>query len=217
MVGSWKYALEKRKEELDDMENTNSFVLKKNISPKIFLIHDNGSRPFQVIINEHTIDIYKGGYKKSTADVNTSEDDDDNNDEYDEDIIVYDERILRITNFIGYFYGFDTSPFEMHNNSVLVKITNKKYIYIGSEIYSFYTDEIITDYISYMGNNNVPYPVAYSENYVFFMADRKIISRNELKTQVTVANADDLYCEFYGHKNQIDMKKVKIIQERLLI
>lgn len=49
-----------------------------------------------------------------------------------------------------------------------------QYVYIGgTEVYEFSTLEKIKNYYSMVGNNMVPYPVAESENFVFYMLDRK--------------------------------------------
>ncbi len=121
---------------------------------------------------------------------------------------------------MGFWSGFDASPYKSHGNSILIKISDKKYIYVGQIIYSFNTDQAITDYISYMGNSDVPYPVAYSDDYVYFFLDKKIVPIAELETPITVAKAGDLYGEFYGFigskKNKltkIDMKNVKLIHQ----
>lgn len=71
-------------------------------------------------------------------------------------------------------------------------------IYVGCEMYSFKTDDEIIDYVSPMGNNDVPYPVAYSDENVYFM-EGQFVKIKELATPVTVSNALLLSQEFYGH------------------
>lgn len=82
---------------------------------------------------------------------------------------------------------------------ILIQINEFRYVYVGDKIYSFDTNEKILDYISPMGRNDVPYPVAYGENNIYFMLDHKFIHKSELKTPVTVENSMSLYGEFYGH------------------
>lgn len=58
-------------------------------------------------------------------------------------------------------------------NSILLRIGDKtefRYLFIGSDIYEFTTDEIITKYVSSVGNNQVPYPYAESENWCYCMS-----------------------------------------------
>ena len=204
-ISKWDKKERAREKELDGMKNTKSFVSVTKLSNKNkeYLIHDNGDRPFKVIVSKDAIDVYECTKDK------------------EQDKIIYKKIILHITNFLGYFNGFDASPHKLHGNSILVRVNDKKYIYIGSEIYSFNVNEVITDYISYMGNSDVPYPVAYSEKYVYFLLDKQMILREEFEIPVSIANAGKLYGEFYGHigpKNhshkKIKMEDVKILCQR---
>ena len=94
-------------------------------------------------------------------------------------------------------------------------------IFVGWEIYQFETDDEIVDYVSPVGNSDVPYPVAFGENDVYFMLDKKLVKHDELETEVSVANAEDLYGEFYGHIGskkkiaKLPMKNVVMLQKRL--
>lgn len=179
-MSKWDLLKKKREKELSTMKSTRSYLNKNNLTyvSKEYYIHDNGGRPFKVAINKENINIYI--YDTSNPE-------------------IYKKKILSIKNFIGYWYGFDASPSPQHGNSILVKINNKKYIYIGSEIYQFNTKEEIIDYISPIGNSDVPYPVAFGKENVYFMLDRVYIMNNELETPITVAKSPYIYGEFYGH------------------
>jgi hypothetical protein len=72
---------------------------------------------------------------------------------------------------MGYWNGFDSSVEKFYGNTILVKITDHKYISIGQNIYEFTTDEIITDYVSPIRNYDVPYPIANSKHYVYFYVE----------------------------------------------
>lgn len=48
------------------------------------------------------------------------------------------------------------------------------YVYIGSEIFSFKTDSKIIDYVSPVGNNDVPYPYAIDANDYYYLMIEKI-------------------------------------------
>ena len=52
---------------------------------------------------------------------------------------------------------------EFDGNSILVHISENKYVYIGSSIYSFESQAKIIRYISPVGNSDVPYPYAIDE------------------------------------------------------
>ncbi|XWV24520.1 mg989 protein [Tupanvirus deep ocean] len=205
-LGIWEKKLIKRGKELENIDNTDSFITLNSLGnqTKEYLIHDNGGRPFKVIANKNNIRIYKREYDEDS----------------DEDI--YDEMILEFTDIDGYWDGFDSSPYEMHGNSILIKLSDNEYIWVGWEIYKFKTNEIILDYVSPVGNSDVPYPVAFGENYVYFMLDQQMIKIDDLETTVSVKNSEDLYGEFYGHvgsakgnHKRYKMKNVKLLQKRL--
>lgn len=179
---AWQKKRAERKMQLESMPNSKSYVPFDKLGNKnrIYYIHDNGGRPFKVVANK------KNGITVYTHDKSDNE--------------SYPTIVLEVPDYIGYWYGFDSSPNEMHGNSILIKIKSDEYIHIGWEIYKFGTgqDEII-DFISPIGNSDVPYPVAYGNEYVYFMLDEKKIKINDLEFKLTVANAEDLYGEYYGH------------------
>ena len=204
----WDIRVKKRQKELIGMKNTNSYIPKNKLSSrnKEYFIHDNGGRPFKVIANNQGISIYG-------ICINT-----------DTDSPAYPKLIKHITNFLGYWSGFDSSPYLMHGNSILIQLTKRKYICIGWDIYSFETDSEILDYVSPVGNSDVPYPVAYDKDNIYFMNEKVFSKANKFKTVPNVANAEDIYGEFYKtipHSKPSDktesgnkFKKIKIIHER---
>ena len=102
-------------------------------------------------------------------------------------------------------------------NSILIKIDNNKYVYIGSDIYSFTAETNIIRYVSPVGNNDVPYPLAYgSQNvYVFGFDDHKYIP----KETVEGLNIDELFDKYNGTccpwKSELDKYK-KMLKEKLI-
>ncbi len=198
----WQKKLLAREKVTGQMYLTNSFVSKSDLRDELrtYEIHDNGGRPFKVIANENGIYIY-------THDNKYFED-------YDYNIFVKEYN-----QFVGYWSGFDSTSYEMHGNSILIKMDKYNYVYVGAEIFSFLADEEITDYISPVGNNDVPYPIAYTTNYVYFPFDKSYLYRNQLETPVSVKNAEKLSQEFYGHLDNKPaqwqpMKDVQMIHER---
>ncbi|XWV26716.1 hypothetical protein QJ857_gp0340 [Tupanvirus soda lake] len=106
-----------------------------------------------------------------------------------------------------------------NNNSVLIQLTPTEYVYVGSHIYSFKTTDPIINYFSPLGNNDVPYPVAYGENEAYFMLDQVYVNKDQIVTPFTATGSEQMYREFYGHvegpnKNHIPMLDVKLIHER---
>lgn len=99
-------------------------------------------------------------------------------------------------------------------NSILLKVSDKKFVFIGWDIYSFELEsgDEIKNYYSPMGHSGVPYPALIGKKNTYFMIEKQYVS-NELL---------DLTKEPYGQyydtvpsSNRHPMKNVKMIQERL--
>ena len=69
---------------------------------------------------------------------------------------------IKMTEFSG---GFGK---KFNGNSILLSLGKNKYVFIGQKIIEFTTkkDKII-DFVSPVGNNDVPYPFAIGEKYVY--------------------------------------------------
>lgn len=202
---NWQKMVEERKKELMDLIKTESFISKKKLSKKdkIYYIHDNGGRPLKVVANSSGISIFEiTCYDK------------------DNDEVIYGNLINKIKKFVGYWSGFDSSPYKMHGNSILIELSKKKYMYIGPVVYTFNSESEIIDYISPVGNSDVPYPVAYDKDNIYFMSEREYDRIDNFNIELKVANVKDIYSEFYdryGSKMHTGkkMKKMKIINERV--
>lgn len=191
----------------------------KTKTNKSYLIHDNGGRPFKVTI--------KG--KKAFISVICDYPGENNE-------VVY-EPIVRRTlgplefSFIKEFIGLDnydkirigkaitgyrpTLRSKTKGNSILFQVKSdklnlKKYIYVGSEIYSFYTNELIDKYYSPIGNNDVPYPYAISKNNVYLMAEKKVLNREKVYLP-------DPYQQYYFTDHEITELKVKKLNTKTLV
>ena len=78
--------------------------------------------------------------------------------------------------------------------------------------------------MSPVGNSDVPYPIAFSKNNVYFMLDLVWVNKKHLITEATVFNSEKLYGEFYGHinkdnnknivKNKQKLKNIKLVHDR---
>jgi hypothetical protein len=171
---TWEQKEKKRRKELVHMKTTRSYVSYdkiKNIAT--YAVHCNGGRPFVINVEPGEITILTGDttYKK----------------------------IKQIKNFEGYWTGYDASVYKFHGNTILIRINKYKYIYVGCEIFSFKTKEEILDFISPMGNSDVPYPLAYGTENIYFLCERSYVKSDQLHLEPTVINAEELYGEFYGH------------------
>lgn len=170
--------------------NTKTFINYEKLTnkTKTYLIHDNGGRPFSVVASNAGINVYSN-----------------NN----------DTLLLHIPTFIGYWSGYDSSEYRMHGNSILIQKTPTTYIEIGWNIYEFTTPEPILDYISPVGNSDVPYPVAYSKHYVYFMLDQQYVPRDQFITKANVKNAQKIYREFYGIIHKDNHNNVKLSRKEM--
>ena len=57
-------------------------------------------------------------------------------------------------------------------NTILLEIENKKNIFIGnSGVFSFETEDKIIKFTSNVGNNCVPYAVAYGDENIYYLGD----------------------------------------------
>lgn len=87
-------------------------------------------------------------------------------------------------------------------NSILVQVSKMKYAYIGSVMYSFTSRDPIVEYWSPVGNNDVPYPVAFSKLYAFFMLDGQRVPLASFTRMLTQKDKQDLYGHFYGQEEE---------------
>lgn len=123
--------------------------------------------------------------------------------------VIFDENVVNV--FIGkdirrdgvHTLVYDSSTNMIHDekvnddydridgNTILLQLNNgNEYMYIGGEIYTFTTSDNIIDYISPIGNNDVPYPYAIGTQNVYLMIGYKFID----KTKVC---CDDPYKDYY--------------------
>ena len=146
---------------------------------KSYFIHDNYSMPFKVTINKNEIRVYK--YY-------------DCNEKYN--ILVH-----TINNYLNVFIGTAAKK-KFKGNTILVQIDTNSYIYIGGMIYSFEIDDQIIEYISPIGNNDVPYPYAIGTKYTYLMLEQFYVPNNKL-------NVEDPYQQYYAH-DKVNFKKYEI-------
>jgi|SRR5271154_3455912 len=148
------------------------------ISKNCYLIHDNGGRPFMVCVDKKSIDIYQ---------IN----DTDKND------IKWDVLMDRINPYKKIFIGDDPDkPNGMFKgNSILVQKNKHYYIFIGQDIYSFRPKDEIINYVSPVGNSDVPYPYAVGTENTYLMIENVMIANVARLT-------DDPYEQYYDHSDK---------------
>jgi hypothetical protein len=108
-------------------------------------VHDNGGRPFKVNITPSEIQVYEnidGKYK----------------------------YFKTWKNYLDVWVGEDSCDKKFsYGNSILVKLTKNKYLFIGMEIVSFTLNKKIVDFYSPVGNNDVPYPWFTDEDHNVYL------------------------------------------------
>ncbi len=153
---------------------------------KTYMIHDNRSNPYSVNINGNKVVVFRNQYNEDTQ-------------KY-----VMDKKVLELV-ADKIFIGDDPLHASMNwapnykGNSILVKSGNK-YIYIGDKIFSFEPKEEITAYYSPVGNNDVPYPYAVSDNHTYLILENIILDNMALDL------AKDAYEQYYESMGSEDEK-----------
>lgn len=134
-------------------------------------IHDNGGRPFRVsaggVMGMLTVHTYK---------------------KFEGDETRYNKMLLSLTagSWLGLFTGHDPDK-GAHGNNLLVKLGPTHWLHIGDKPSVFHTTENIRYFLSPLGNSDVPYPLAFSEERVFFLSARNevaSVAKSEFKVPV---------------------------------
>ena len=137
---------------------------KLSVKGNKYLIHDNGGRPFLVNINGKDVSIFKLP-KDVEEDKDTSKSD-------------YTELVKEYKNVKKVFIGKSVKPKddsayyaawgkEFDGNTILIEIQDKRYCLVAERIVEFSTKDSIEKFESPVGNNDVPYPLAYGSQYVY--------------------------------------------------
>lgn len=165
-----------------------------------YLIHDNGGRPFKVVIKYSDVSIYKENSYNDTTD----------------EIIYSIKPIIDLKNVSNIFIGKSTENemtkfsggygAQFDGNSILVYIKDNEYIYIGSEILSFFSFAEIIDYKSPVGNSDVPYPYAIdTDNNYYLMIEDVVINKKNNEFEEPY----DYYYNLDLLPKEINGKKIK--------
>jgi hypothetical protein len=131
-----------------------------------YYTHKNYLRPFKVMVDEE---------KKVLTIFKEKENEDGK----------YEEKALCEKNyekiFIGKSIHNETTDFsgaygkKYNGNTILIKISQYKYMFIGDEISTFYSKSEIKTYFSPIGNNDVPYPYAIDDVDRYYLITENVI------------------------------------------
>ncbi len=161
-----------------------------------YQIHDNGGRPFFVDVAGSKVTVSKNMNTGSW----------DNKGIYKE-IEAPPKKLFEITAkqiFIGKKSkagGYDgLPPSKAVGNSILLKLSTGKYMFIGHEIFEFQTvdREDIQEYYSDIGNSDVPYPYAIGKGHVYIMLDKVSVDKSYFDLK------QNIYDQYYK-KEKLEM------------
>lgn len=164
---------------------------------KTYYIHDNGSKPYKVVVSGKTVEIYKGAYRRNVLDTKA----------IDYDTMDYDKLVKRLTVkevIVGKSPCVpmaDACGASEDGNTVLLHVSGNKYMHLGHDIFEFTVDDEVDTYYSLIGNNDVPYPVLVGTQNVYFMLDQKVMPRAAFKAKMGSAEWADAYRFFYGMRD----------------
>lgn len=179
----------------DTSTKTSSMVVPDNdVETKVknstsYLIHDNGGRPFKVIITKSEFSVHKRSNDESLTN-------------------PYDVVVIKPKKYQRVFVGkcpIHGSKFD--GNSILVHVSGKTYIYIGSSIYSFTTKDSIIGYKSPIIGSDVAYPYAYGTTNTYLLLEKTFIPNNILTQK-------NPYDQYYGHHLNFSVRKQQKLQEK---
>jgi len=176
---------------------------------KTYLIHDNGGRPFKVIINDKNVKIYR--YSEYSEELQKTIYDPKELLSFDcSTLFIGNSPLTRMTEYSG-----GHGP-KFDGNSILLHIKNNKYVYIGSSIFSFESFSVITKYVSPVGNNDVPYPYAIDDKENTYLLTAQVIIKSTDKIKKQMKEYDDPHNYYYDYhlitadKGMIPQQNTKI-------
>jgi len=169
-------------------------IIKDTVNkPKhIYEILDNRATPFLVFDYGDHVDVYNQKYNEASN-------------HYEIQGRIMQAKYINI--FVGdndlKFKEYDLKKGEGRGNTILLQTGKNKYIYIGDGIRSFTTKngDVIKKYYSPVGNNEVPYPYAVGDKYVYFML------HNVLQPVEDFDLKKDAYMQYYGWHIKPDERK----------
>jgi hypothetical protein len=107
------------------------------------------------------------------------------------------DLFLTVKQFEGYWYGYDTTKYKNHGNSILIKIDDHNYMYVGNVLYTFVTKDIILDFVSLTENNDVSEAIAFGTKNTYFPSTFEYITDIKL-----VENSEKIIDDYYSSTNK---------------
>jgi hypothetical protein len=143
-----------------------------------YFTHSNGSRPYKIIIyNNNLVRVFKS----DNCILNV----------FPQQIFVGKSEKNKMTEYSGgYGASFD-------GNTILLKMNDTTYFYIGGKMFSFTVNNPIISYYSPVGNNDVPYPYAIDSKNNYYLMIEDVILNNTKELINFLINNNDPYEYYY--------------------
>jgi hypothetical protein len=146
---------------------------------QIFYTHNNGTRPFKVVINKNLVNVFSHYKNKKLLTFNAKK------------VFIGESPKNEMTTFSN-GYGKD-----FLGNSILLKLDDNKYEFIGNFIFSFTTHSEIISFVSPVGNNDVPYPYAIDKDGNIYLMIENVILKYNKNLNKLIKKYDDPYSYYY--------------------
>ena len=180
-----------------------------------YRIEDNGNMSFVVYIHPNTNETYVFKFPDNGYINNINSDD-------SYMINYYTECIFHFKSPVKTWIGIDYNE-KCHGNSILIQVSSKTYIYVGSVISIFVSKDPIIAYYSNMCKNKVPYPIALTETDVFLMLHSIKIPRSEIEGKISQNKKtkdkywDEAYNIFYENESIIKKMPFDTLEKQIRI
>jgi len=143
-----------------------------------FYTHSNGSRPYKVLIlNNNLVRVFKS----DNCILNV----------FPQQILIGKSDKNKMTEYSGAFGS------DFDGNTILLKMNDTNYIYIGCNMFSFTSINPIISYHSPVGNNDVPYPYAIDSEKKYYLLIENVVLNYTKELEDYIINHNDPYEYYY--------------------
>lgn len=159
-------------------------------------IHDNGSRPFRVVIDNVSTNVKI--YRLHWNGVN----------DIPEEYPCYENNVegvfigkSHLTTMTAYSGGYGE---EFDGNTILLDLGSKQYVFVGQKIEKFQSIEPIVSFVSLLGDKDVPYPYATDTSGNIYLLVEEVI----LLPQEEIQEYEDPYNFYYENCENFDIDEI---------
>lgn len=183
---------------------------------QVYYTHDNGGRPYRLHVEDKKVEVFISHYVKEHVELSG-----------DVRVVYGSEPYYFFKEFTAKKVFVGKSPFtytteysggygsRFDGNSVLLEVNDNEYIFIGDCIYSFTSLAKIVEYVSEVGNSDVPYPYAIDKKGNTYLMIEDVILLNKMCYDPYKTYYDS-YCR--GNKKVIkDKPKTTQFSNRVVI